>query len=288
MIGDFSENYSFILQDASQGYHWNNVQATVHPFVAYYVESGKLLHVSYVVLSDCLQHDTVAVHLFQRYLIEFLKEKSASPLQKIFYFSDSQYKNRKNFINLCHHTEDFGVQAEWHFSATSHGKGACDGVGGTVKRLAARASLQRPYDEQIMTPRQLFEWAVENLPTVTFEYCSMDDYQSEAFLLGERFQKSCTIPGTRKLHAFIPSSGSTLSTKVYSMSPNSVEKKVTIPEGDLFIENLHGFVTCLHREHWWVGCIIHVDEDTSEVILSILNTSLMALPLHSNFQQSQM
>ena len=60
------------------------------------------------------------------------------------YFSDgaaSQYKNRKNFLNLCFHKSDFGVPAEWHFSATSHGKGACDGLGGTVKCLAARASL---------------------------------------------------------------------------------------------------------------------------------------------------
>ena len=33
---DFSENYSFILQDAAQGFLWNNsqLQATLHPFVA--------------------------------------------------------------------------------------------------------------------------------------------------------------------------------------------------------------------------------------------------------------
>ena len=37
-----------------------------------------------------------------------------------------------SFINLCYHHKDFGVDAEWHFSTTSHGKGACDGVGGTV------------------------------------------------------------------------------------------------------------------------------------------------------------
>ena len=37
-----------------------------------------------------------------------------------------------SFIKLCYHHKDFGVDAEWHFSATSHGKGACDGVGGTV------------------------------------------------------------------------------------------------------------------------------------------------------------
>ena len=146
VMADFSENYSFVLQDAAQGFHWNNSQATIHPFVAYYTGSDGLCHVSFVVISDCLHHDTVAVHLFQKHLIEYLKEKFGS-LLKVYYFSDgaaSQYKNRENFINLCHHVDDFGVPAEWHFSATSHGKGACDGVGGTVKRLAARASLQCP------------------------------------------------------------------------------------------------------------------------------------------------
>ena len=28
VIGDFSENYAFIIQDAAQGYHWKNNQAT--------------------------------------------------------------------------------------------------------------------------------------------------------------------------------------------------------------------------------------------------------------------
>ena len=30
VVGDFSENYSFVLQDAAQGFHWNNAQATLH------------------------------------------------------------------------------------------------------------------------------------------------------------------------------------------------------------------------------------------------------------------
>jgi len=40
---DFSENYSFVLQDAAQGYHWNNSQATIHPFVAYYKDENEKL-----------------------------------------------------------------------------------------------------------------------------------------------------------------------------------------------------------------------------------------------------
>ena len=162
VTADFSENYSFVLQDAAQGYHWNNSQTTLHPFVAYYLDSGEVCHLSYVVISDCLHHDTIAVHLFQKSFIGFLKDLLPARLypKNIIYFSDgaaSQYKNRKNFLNLCNHKDDFGVEAEWHFSATSHGKGACDGLDGTVKRLAARASLQRPYNDQLMTPHQLFD-----------------------------------------------------------------------------------------------------------------------------------
>jgi hypothetical protein len=27
---DSAENYSFVLQDEAQGFHWNNAQATIH------------------------------------------------------------------------------------------------------------------------------------------------------------------------------------------------------------------------------------------------------------------
>ena len=274
VVGDFAENYSFVLQDSAQSFHWNNSQATIHPFVAYYVESGELHHVSYVVISDCLTHDTVAVHLFQNYLIAFLKEKFGSLPLKIFYFSDgasSQYKNRKNFVNLCHHQSDFGVPAEWHFSATSHGKGACDGVGGTVKRLAARASLQRPYDGQIMTPRQLYEWAVENIPSVKFHYCTVSDYKREELLLKERFEISRTIPGTRKLHSFIPVTRNKVCTKVYSSSSTSKEERVTVQQDELELDEIHGFITCLHKGKWWVGCVLQVNEDSGKVFVRLLH-----------------
>ena len=66
VIGDFSENYAFIIQDAAQGYHWTNSQATLHHFVFYYKYEGNLYHGSYVLLLECNTHDTIAVHLFQR------------------------------------------------------------------------------------------------------------------------------------------------------------------------------------------------------------------------------
>ena len=89
VLGDFSENYTFIIQDAIQGYHWANTQATFHPYVYYLnCEGVGLIHGSYVAISDCNIHDAVAVHLFQRHLVEFLKTNYK--VTKMIYFSDGR------------------------------------------------------------------------------------------------------------------------------------------------------------------------------------------------------
>jgi hypothetical protein len=89
------------------------------------------------------------------------------------YVSDSsaaQYKNQKHFINIIYHEQDFGLFAEWHFCATSHGKGPANVIEGTVKGLAAKASLQREYNNQIQTPSELFNYCSSNMNNSTFFY----------------------------------------------------------------------------------------------------------------------
>ncbi|GBM63446.1 hypothetical protein AVEN_272509-1 [Araneus ventricosus] len=95
VVCDFSEN------------HWNSSQATVHPFVVFFTEENTLQHYS----SECLEHNNVAVHLFQQKLIDLLKFENRL---NFFYFSNgsaAQYKNKKNFSNLCYHQRDFGIDA---------------------------------------------------------------------------------------------------------------------------------------------------------------------------------
>ena len=128
---DFAESYSFIVQDAIQGYHWNNSQATLHAIVVYNKKSGILCSKTYCLISDCLNHNTNAVHKFISAVFNDIRAKHPNVTQCI-YFSDgasSQYKNCKNFINICHHNSDHGLEAEWNFFATSHAKSPCDGIG---------------------------------------------------------------------------------------------------------------------------------------------------------------
>ena len=99
----------------------------------------------------------------------------------------------------------------------------------------------------------------------------MDDYRREESFLQERFEKSRTIPGTRKLHCFVPVSRSKVSTRAYSSSPTAKEERVTIQENQLELDEIHGFVTCLHQQKWWVGCVLQVYEDSGEVFVRFLH-----------------
>ena len=144
------------VQDEIQGFHWNASQRSFHPVVLYYKQGGELLSHSICYISDDLTHD---VDFVVSETVTFVKNFLLNNISQVFYFTDGctgQCKNRNNFLNLCHHLEDFQIKAKRCFFATSHGKSPCDGIGGTLKRLAARVSLQRTKTEQILTPLDTF------------------------------------------------------------------------------------------------------------------------------------
>ena len=117
--------------------------------------TGQLSNLCFIVSADSREQDTIVVHLFQRKLVEFVTIHSGEKPKRICYMSDgcaALYKNWKNFLNLCNYFAHFGVQAEWHLFAKSHGKSVEDGAGGTLKTLATKASLLRTYSGHIRTP----------------------------------------------------------------------------------------------------------------------------------------
>jgi hypothetical protein len=158
----------------------------------------------------------VTVYTFQKHLIAFFKE-NVTNISKIYYFSygaSAQYKNKNNFINLCHCNTDFGINAEWHLFATSHGKGPCDCVGGTTKQPAAHFSLQH---YQVLTPAQLYSWTREHLSSTHVQYVYNSEVGQTRHHLKFRFDNTRTVVGTRQYHAFLPISNTTLIAKKYSI-----------------------------------------------------------------------
>ena len=91
------------MQDSVQGYHWDNTQATLHPFVIYFKEAV-------CIISDHLKHDTIAVHFFLQNIMPLVKQK-VETLQKVNYFSDgaaSQYTFLKASLIFCIMPLDIG------------------------------------------------------------------------------------------------------------------------------------------------------------------------------------
>ncbi|CAF4947457.1 unnamed protein product [Pieris macdunnoughi] len=224
VVADFSENYSFLLQNSVQGAYWNNSQATIHPFACYYRSIDEnvdnIVPLNLIIISDNLTHNTTAVYSFQEVLTSFLKNKIPD-ISKIIYFSDgaaSQYKNRYNLLNLLHHEEDFQIPAEWHYFATSHGKGPSDGLGGTLKRKVDRANLQSKADDQIQTPDELFQWAKENVHGINCDFVSNEQIQRTQKKLNQRFKNALPVQGIRNCHAAIPISSDVMRVKTSSSS----------------------------------------------------------------------
>ena len=275
IIGDFSENYTYDVQDSIQGFYFVNAQCTIHPFVIYFKSEDQVQHQSYCFISDELKHDSLMVYAFISNLIGDLKSKHQI-LTKVHYFSDGcagQYKNCYNLMNLCKHYEDFGIDAEWNFFATSHGKNACDGIGGLVKRSLSKASLQRPLANQILTSEAVFNHCNENLSTnIIFYHVSGTDINNYQEKLKDRFDLAQTVRGTRSFHKFVPHDQYQL--KVFETSTdksfdirNITSKHISVNEVEV---NLGNYVACIYNEVLWIGLVETYEEEFNDYLINFL------------------
>ena len=277
ILADFAENYQFVIQDEIQSYHWNKQQCTLHPVVIYFKEIFKpnIQHKSFCFLSDDNYHDTCFVYEFQKKIVEYIKEYLVD-INKIYYFSDgcsAHYKNYKNFINLCHHKEDFEITAEWVFFATSHGKSPCDGIGGTIKRTTARASLQRPLENQILTVDDMLEFCIANINTIIFYKITKETVSARRQQLKERFETGKTVPGTRSYHHYIPISNFEISfkrTSEHQGVDRFILSKAAMSDA-VIVPNLNDFVACKYDSFWWVGMVTEIDITTNDIQMKFMH-----------------
>ena len=196
---DFAENYSCKSVEEIQTAYWNQTGVTLHPVVVYYKKNGETQHKSYVVVSDEMSHFPSTVHAFIDKLIPELKLLSPE-LSFIHYWTDgptSQYRNRQCFFTVANHRELYGVGARWNYFEVGHGKGPCDGLGGTTKRMADEAV--RCQKNVIQDAHDFFKWATSsNMKAVTFIFVSTEECKSMDNILKVRDVKP--VKGTFKLH----------------------------------------------------------------------------------------
>lgn len=84
---DFSENYSFVIQDSVLAYHWSNEAVTIHPYVIYYKKENKICHHNFVIISEANKHDSTAVNIFNKKMIDYLHQNHGKgKVKKLFFF----------------------------------------------------------------------------------------------------------------------------------------------------------------------------------------------------------
>ena len=120
--------------------------------------------------------------------------KTIYPFTKsIIYFTDGssiQYKNYENFTNLLMHGKYFGMEAKYHFFATSHDKNLCDGVEGAINRFAAHASLLREVQNQVLNPYQIYNFVKSDIHNVTCFFVDKHQVEVISKFLSSRFEKT--------------------------------------------------------------------------------------------------
>lgn len=198
----FAENYTCISQDEIQRAHWSNTLVTIFTCVAWFNNGGKKC---FALVSDDLSHDKHCIWVFLRSIIGDLKENYG--IEDVTVFSDgasSQFKNKYTLTNLCYFEKDFDVSGEWCFFATSHGKGAVDGVGGTVKRAVWEQVKSR--QANVATAEEFYNVCKNVLKGIHSMFVPKTDIDKYRPYLEHRWKLCKAIPQIQSCHYFRASS----------------------------------------------------------------------------------
>ena len=179
-------------------------------------------------------------------------------------------------MNLCHHSHDFGIEAEWAFFATSHGKSPCDRIGGTVKRKILRTSLQRPNDNQILTFAAVAEFCDNSIEGITFIVILKEDMIPVRVRLEERYKLGDTISGSRSAHHFTPTSQYSIQAKQLSVDTNIFIDHCFIdmpcPQDETVrLLKKNDYITCIFDGFWWVAVVDTVNEEEKDLTCNFLH-----------------
>ena len=129
---DFSENFSCSHQESIQSAYWCQSKVFIFTMAVYLKDTDPEMH---ALITDLTDHTKTTIVVYLEYLLNIYAVHGSD----ILLWSDgtsSQFKNRfmARFKEMSE--EKLASNIRWNFFATSHDKGAVDGVGGVLKQRA--------------------------------------------------------------------------------------------------------------------------------------------------------
>lgn len=223
---DFSENYSALYQDEIASAYFGQKQITVYTVTMWYRKQT----VSLILTSDVREHDKDTVAAFTSTILNIVESEFPGVASVIIWTDGpaSQYKNKFVFALLPHLKKLHGVNIEWNYFATSHGKGPCDALGGNAKRIARRMVMTR---RLVVKDASTFQEALKLSGTsIRCEVVSVSDVQNLNAKLGTsqiwEKMRSKQIPGTTNTHSVSVIDDCTVLRKYYKASEVGVPTNV--------------------------------------------------------------
>ena len=154
-----------------------------------------------------------------------------------------------------------GYRIKWIFFATSDGTTLCDRICGSVKHHAAKRSLQRPMNSQILDYQAILNVCEEEMSQIKFSGISKETMGGVYKSIVEQFSRGNTVPGTQSSHHFIPLSSSKIAHKLSSEDESHADTHdFNLPTTfQLFDIRPMTCVTCFYDSFWWVDLVTQVD-----------------------------
>lgn len=191
---DFSENYATKMCTEIQAMHFGASRSliTLHTGLIYYSNHDPLPFCS---ISANNYHGPEAIWEHLKPVLNYIRDQYPT-VDTVHFFSDgptSQYRQKKNFYLFAKYTKIYGFKATWNFFEASHGKGAADGIGGTIKR---KMDSLVAYGSDITDAESAFEMLNKSGIKIKLFYIPEDTIQIQTMEL-------TPVPGTMALHQVI-------------------------------------------------------------------------------------
>ena len=172
---------------------------------------------------------------------------------------------------MYHHFEDYGITAEFHFTATAHGKYECDGACGVCKRTARIHSLK---GNLIQTPKELYDFLRRKLSsqTLDFLYVNSDEVEYCLQTLQTRYEHAKKIVGNRKFHS-VQVHGQDLRCRYFSKDDEFIDVNYVLPEKQRpRTRMVNEFAAIRSNGQFCVGMVTatRVTADDSEIQLQLM------------------
>lgn len=104
-----------------------------------------------------------------------------------------------------------------------------------------------------------------------FSFADIREHEQESALLEERMKRARTVPGTQKLHSFVPLSTEAVEVRRFSASPICRHERVLHKDAHSPQPATSRYVTVAYDDFCWLACVLSINSLQGSVIVKLLH-----------------